>query len=76
MVVVDEAGRAMNIRANQLPTKSRVEGAVLRVKLDADGVPQWEDAVRDRGEERRRKAATAKRIRRLERRDPGGDIEL
>jgi hypothetical protein len=76
MVVVDEAGQSFNISANRIPTKARVEGAVLRVKLDADGVPQWEDAVRDRGEERRRRAAAADRLRRLGRKDRGGDVEL
>ena len=76
MVVVDAEGRSTNISANRLPTKARVEGAVLRVVLDADGNPLWEDAVRDRGEERRRRAETAKRIRRLERGDRGGDIDL
>ena len=67
MVVVDETGRPTNISANRIPTKARVEGAVLRVTLDAAGNPQWEDAVRDRGEERRRRAAVAKATRQLER---------
>ena len=72
MVVVDDAGQATTISANRIPTKARVEGAVLRVKLDAAGEPLWEDAVRDRGEERRRRAAAAKELRRLERGDRGG----
>ncbi len=76
MVVVDEAGQSTNVSANRIPTKARVEGAVLRVKLDAEGNPEWEDAVRDRGEERRRRAEVAKRVRRLERGDRGGDIKL
>ena len=72
MVVVDETGRASSISANRIPTKARVEGAVLRVKLDPAGEPLWEDAVRDRGEERRRRAVAAKEARRLERGGAGG----
>ena len=71
MVVVDEAGRSTNISANRIPTKARVAGAVLRVKLDAAGEPLWDDAVRDRGEERRRRAVAAKELRQLERGDRG-----
>jgi hypothetical protein len=67
MVVVDDAGRTTRISANRIPTKARVEGAVLRVKLDPGGEPLWEDAVRDRGEERRRRAVATKEARRLER---------
>ena len=73
MVLVDDAGQSTSISANRIPTKARVEGAVLRVKLDASGEPLWEDAVRDRGEERRRRAVAAREARRLERGARGGD---
>ena len=75
MVVVDDAGHSTNISANRIPTKARVQGAVLRVTLDPAGNPQWEDAVRDRGEERRRRAVAAKEIRRAERAARGGGTE-
>jgi hypothetical protein len=76
VVVVDEDGRVTDVPSVRLPAQARREGAVLRVPLDSAGMPSWEDAVRDRGEERRRRAMMAARIERLKRTDPGGDIEL
>ena len=76
IVVVDEKGRATDVPSVRLPARARGEGAVLRVPLDSAGTPRWEDAVRDRGEERRRRAMMAARIERLKRSDPGGDVEL
>lgn len=76
IVIIDDAGRSTDVPSERLPAKVRVEGAVLRVPLDTGGTPRWEDAVRDRGEERRRRAMIAKRIERLGRTDPGGDVEL
>lgn len=76
IVVVDEAGRATDVPSARLPARARAEGAVLRVPIDGTGAQRWEDAVRDRGEERRRRAMMAERIERLKRTDPGGDVEL
>ena len=76
IVVIDEAGRAIDVQSARLPARARGEGAVLRVPIDANGTPRWGDAVRDRGEERRRRALIAARIERLKRTDPGGDIKL
>lgn len=76
IVVVDENGGATDVPASELPRSSRAEGAVLRVPIDGSGVRRWNEAVRDRGEERRRRAGIAERIDRLRRTDPGGDIEL
>ena len=76
IIIVDEAGRAMDVPSARLPAKARAEGAVLRVPLDHEGLPRWKEAVRDRGEERRRRARVAQRIERLKRSDPGGDVEL
>ena len=76
IVVVDEDGRATDVPSPRLPAHARREGAVLRVPLGSEGTPRWEDAVRDRGEERRRRAMMAARIERLKRTDPGGDVEL
>jgi hypothetical protein len=52
-----------------------VEGAVLRVPL-WDGSPDWGAARRDRGEEKRRLKELAARLRKLQERDPGGDLKL
>jgi hypothetical protein len=76
IVVVDGAGRAMDVPSARLRPQARAEGAVLRVPIDTNGTPQWESAVRDRAEERRRRAMMAARIKRLKRTDPGGDVKL
>jgi hypothetical protein len=76
IVVIDEAGRAIDVPSERMAARARGEGAVLRVPIDSRGKPRWEDAVRDRDEERRRRALMATRIERLKRTDPGGDIEL
>ncbi len=76
VIVVDDAGATTEIPADLLRGKMGTEGAVLRVPLSTGGAPSWEEAIRDRAEERRRRAAIAKRIQRLGRTDPGGDIEL
>jgi hypothetical protein len=76
VVVVDDAGRTMEVNAARLPARTAVEGAVLRVPLDGAAAPRWEAAVRDRGEERRRRAMLGERITKLMRSDPGGDVVL
>ncbi len=76
VVVVDDQGAAIDVAARDLPKGARAEGAVLRVPVDPDGAPRWRDALRDRAEERRRRAEMTERIERLRRTDRGGDIEL
>ena len=76
VVVMDEKDNAIDVPASELPRGARAEGAVLRVPVDPVGAPRWGDAVRDRSEERRRRAELAARIDRLRRTDRGGDIDL
>lgn len=76
LVIVGDDDRSVDVPVTRVPKTCRVEGAVLRVPIDDAGEPYWEDARRDRGEERRRLAALAKRIKLLGRSDPGGDIVL
>jgi hypothetical protein len=76
VLVSDESGETVEVETRTLPRRCRAEGAVLRVRLDADGSPEWETALRDRVEERRRLDELAKRVERLRRTDPGGDVEL
>ena len=75
IVLVDDSGRAIDVALERLPRNARVEGAVLRVPVDA-GVPRWKDAMRDRPEEQRRRALLAERVKRLEGTDQGGDVVL
>ncbi len=76
LVVVGDDDRAIDVPAAHVPKSCRVEGAVLRIPLDQDGVPRWEDARRDRAEERQRIADLSQRAEKLRRSDPGGDIVL
>ncbi len=76
LVMVDDDDRPVDIAATHLPKACRAEGAVVRVPIGEDGAPAWGQAKRDRAEERRRLAEMAKRVKRLRRSDPGGDIVL
>lgn len=76
VVLVDDAGGSIDVKARHLPRDCRVEGAVLRVSLGKDGTPDWRSATRDEKEERRRLEDAAERIKKLGRSDAGGDVEL
>ena len=76
LVIVDDAGRPTDVPIARMPVKARSEGAVLRVPVGGDGEPMWADAVRDRAEERSRRALLEKQVERLAGRDTGGDIVL
>jgi hypothetical protein len=86
IVVVDrvEVGKASleadDGRRFERPAKSFAfplsEGAVLRVDLDSAGRLQWKTAVRDLGEESRRRGELGERMDRLRGADGGGDIKL
>jgi sugar/nucleoside kinase (ribokinase family) len=76
ILVSDGDAATVEIDADELPEDARAEGAVLQVPMTATGEPDWPRAVRDRDEESRRRAALAKRIAKLRRSDPGGDIVL
>jgi hypothetical protein len=53
-----------------------VEGAMLRVPTGDVGEPVWADATRDEEAEVARRAAADTTLKKLQERDPGGDIEL
>jgi len=76
LVIVSDDDRSIDVPVTHVPKSCRAEGAVLRVPIGTDGVPQWEKAKRDRAEERRRLAELRKRTDRLRRSDPGGDVVL
>ncbi|MCY3600089.1 MAG: DUF3006 domain-containing protein [Gemmatimonadetes bacterium] len=69
---VDE--RAEDVPIETLPAGSR-EGAVLRVP-EAEGRPHWGGAVLDEEARQTRLREAEDVLRRLRRRDPGGDIKL
>lgn len=74
MVELNE-GRLVPVPVKRFPATPR-EGEVYRVPLDDKGDPVWSLAVRDRGEEERRKHDVGGRIDALRKRDAGGDVEL
>ncbi|HEU4747199.1 MAG TPA: DUF3006 domain-containing protein [Gemmatimonadaceae bacterium] len=76
VVLVDDDGNTTELVAARLPARSRLEGSVLRVPLGNRSVPVWSKAVRDRAEEKRRLAELSKRLEKLKRKDPGGDVSL
>jgi hypothetical protein len=75
LVVEDANGDLRDVPARELPRSCRSEGVVMDVPV-VGGSPQWGQAVRNRTEERRRVTDLTKRMEKLRRRDPGGDVEL
>ena len=73
-VVVGDDERVEEVSTRELG-RLAIEGAVLRVPL-RDGSPDWAAARRDLDEETRRRKALSLRLKKLQERDPGGDIEL
>lgn len=74
-VLVDDAGPTVTVPRRALPAGT-VEGMVLRVPVGPDGQPAWSAARVDHAEAARRRAEAEERLRRLRKRDPGGDIRL
>ena len=75
-VLLEDDGREWQVLAEELPAECRAEGAVLDVPLDSKRVPLWLRAHRNSDEEARRRKETGDALRRLRKRDPGGDVQL
>lgn len=76
VVLIDQTGEEQNVPASALPTDCKSEGAVLMVPQGSDGRLDWKKATRDRAEEQRLRVEGDERLKRLRRRDPGGDVTL
>lgn len=74
VLIRDGDARTEDVPVERLPAGSR-EGVVLRVP-EADGRPDWAAAALDEGARRTRLREAEEVLRRLRRRDPGGDIQL
>ena len=74
VLVRDGDERTENMPVETLPAGIR-EGTVLRVP-EADGRPDWAAAALDEDARRARLREAEDVLRRLRRRDPGGDVEL
>lgn len=74
-VLVGDDGAALDVPRPPLSVRVR-EGLVLRVRLDAQGSPDWATATIDDAERLRRVREARERLDRLRRTDPGGDVVL
>jgi len=74
-VLVGDDGVGLDVLKRTLPVTVR-EGVVLRVRLDADGTPDWSSATIDDAERERRLREARDRLERLRGTDPGGDVLL
>ena len=74
-VLVGDDGVGRDVLKKTLPVKVR-EGVVLRVRLAADGKPDWSSATIDEAERERRINEARARLERLRETDPGGDVVL
>jgi len=74
-VLVDDAGATVTVATRALPAGA-AEGIVLLVLVGPDGEPAWKSARVDQAETARRRKEAAERLKRLRKRDPGGDIRL
>ena len=75
VVLVDDGGAALDVARKRLAVRVR-EGIVLRVRLDAQGAPDWASVAIDDVERERRVNEARERLERLRRTDPGGDVVL
>lgn len=73
-VLLDDADAELIVPRELLPQGVR-EGSVIRAPIGEEG-PEWNGAVLDEAERHRRDVEARDRLRRLRRRDPGGDIQL
>lgn len=74
-MLVGADGVGLDVLKRTLPVSVR-EGVVLRVRLDADGAPDWSTATIDDAERERRLQEARDRLERLRGTDPGGDVVL
>ena len=74
-VLVGDDGVGLDVLKRTLPVTVR-GGVVLRVRLDADGTPDWSSATIDDAERERRLREARDRLERLRGTDPGGDVLL
>lgn len=75
-VLVDDETRArLEVATAELPFVVR-EGDVLRVPPTTQGELDWESATADEELKRKRLEDALRRLDRLKRRDPGGDVTL
>jgi hypothetical protein len=71
----DEALGVVEVDAGLLGEHAE-EGAVLLVPLGEVGEPMWEHAERDSESEEDRRREAESLLKRLKKRDPGGDVAL
>lgn len=73
--LIGDGGDEHQVPLAQLPAKL-AEGDVLRVPLAGPATPDWAGARRDPEEAERRRREAEELLKKLRRRDPGGDVDL
>ena len=73
--LVEDQGLWIAVARDRLPGGT-AESDVLRVPEKPDGAPDWSRARIDAVETERRLARARRTLRKLRKRDPGGDVEL
>ena len=74
-VLIADDGATVEMARSALPARLR-EGSVLRVRLGANGQPDWPSAEIDSNEQQRRLKEARETLDEMKRSDPGGDITL
>ena len=74
-VIIADDGRSFDVPKRGLPSGGR-DGTVLRIDGAGRDPPDWTRAVIDEAERFRRLEQAREILRRLEDRDPGGDVTL
>lgn len=74
-VLVDDHAHTASVPMDRLPAGTR-EGVILRVTFVAENVPNWSQSAIDEAETARRAQEGKELLQELEKRDPGGDIEV
>lgn len=74
-VLVGDDGVGLDVLTATLPIPVRA-GVVLRLRLAANGLPDWSSATIDDDERGRRLRQASGRLDRLRRTDPGSDVVL
>ncbi len=73
-VLVADDGTTIDVARSKLPRVR--EGSVLRVRLGANGQPDWASAEVDKDEGERRLRRAGEMLDEMKRSDPGGDVTL
>jgi hypothetical protein len=76
LILIDESGLTVRVDSGRMPPNCQQEGAILRVELATTGAPDWKTAKRHTEREAAVRSDATRRLSKLAKSDPGGDVEL